>query len=253
MEEYLRNMPADYSLTRLAFPQDLQDPTQGHWMNIQAFESGTSTATSVITLFVPGGGQNGQLVWESKYDYAETLLTKATAGVLGVGGVVSALNTVGQMAGGVINPKVEVLFRNVQLRQYQFVFLFAPTSQKESEDMKQIIQLLRFHSAPEIIGESDPSQSYIGTSQFNYLSTSGLMLSPSEFVIDFYHRDENGNFRPTDALPKIARCVIEHIDVNYAPQGQFSTFSNGHPVSAMLTVVFREMRIIGKNSIINGY
>lgn len=244
-------------LTRLVFPSDLQDESQGqgHWMNIKCYEAGDTSASSVITLFIPGGGQNSQLAWEQKYDYAEVLMTKAIAGTLGVGGITSAINTGMQMAGRSINPKVEILFRNVQLRTFQFTFLFAPSSEKESLDMQQIIKLLRYHAEPEIIGSNDPNQSYIGIgNQVNYLTTGNFLKSPSEFKIDFYNIT-NGQARVNDAIPKIARGVIESIDVNYpAPGGQFSTFSNGHPVSAMLTFILKEMRIIGKENIIrNGY
>ena len=243
-------------LTRLVFPSDLQDESQGqgHWMNIKCYESGDTSVSSVITLFIPGGGQNSPLVWEQKYDYAEVLMTKAIAGTLGIGGITSAINTGMQMAGRSINPKVEILFRNVQLRTFQFTFLFAPSSEQESLDMQQIIKLLRYHAEPEIIGSNDPNQSYIGIgNQINYLTTGNFLKSPSEFKIDFYNI-ANGQARINDAIPKIARGVIESIDVNYAPQGQFSTFSNGHPVSAMLTFILKEMRIIGKENIVrNGY
>jgi hypothetical protein len=243
-------------LTRLVFPSDLQDESQGqgHWMNIKCYESGDTSVSSVITLFIPGGGQNSPLVWEQKYDYAEVLMTRAIAGTLGIGGITSAINTGMQMAGRSINPKVEILFRNVQLRTFQFTFLFAPSSEQESLDMQQIIKLLRYHAEPEIIGSNDPNQSYIGIgNQINYLTTGNFLKSPSEFKIDFYNI-ANGQARINDAIPKIARGVIESIDVNYAPQGQFSTFSNGHPVSAMLTFILKEMRIIGKENIVrNGY
>ena len=88
--------------------------------------------------------------------------------------------------------------------------------------------------------------------QVNYLSTGNIMESPSEFKINFYSKI-GGDYRENTMIPRIARGVIDRIDVDYAPQGQFSTFSNGHPVASMLTFTFREMRIIGKDNVLQGY
>lgn len=242
---------------RIAFPEDLTSEEIGHWMNISAYRPGTyDKADFTASLFIPGGGQN-TLSYTSKYDYVDVMMARVASGVLGIGSFVNAFNAVMNMSGGAINPKVEVLFRNAQLRQFQFVFLFAPMSETESKSMKEIIKNLRAHAAPELQfpsgGESDPQRGYVGSvgAQSEYLISGLNFKTPSEFIIKFYRREGN---KPAenDALPRIGRCVIEHIDVNYTPQGEFSTFSNGHPVSAMLTVVFRELRIIDKKNIMDG-
>jgi hypothetical protein len=241
-------------IQRVSFPEDLTTDQIGHWMNISAYRPGMATASDTVSLFVPGGGQN-TLTYETKYDYADVMLTRVASGVAGIGPFVSALNAGMNMFGGTgINPKVEVLFRNVELRKFQYVFLFSPMSEKESLNMYKIIKMLRCHSAPELNGgESDPQDSYIGSfgAQYNYLTSGLVWKTPSEFIIKFWRK--NGNrYVENDTIPKIGRCVMEHIDVNYTPQGEFSTFSNGHPVSAMLTMVFRELRIIDRKNILDG-
>lgn len=244
-------------MARLVFPENLgTDLSMSHWMNINAYPAGqVNRINDTISLFIPGGPQNGSLSWKTVNDYAEISMTKLGPSAIAIG------NFAAQLAGGAINPKVEVLFRTTQLRQFQFNFMFAPSSREESENMEKIIKTLRGHAAPEI-DNNDPMGPYIGggggvsigglnipvpTNQAQYL-TSGLgMKAPSEFTIDFYR--EGGQIN--EHIPKIARSIIERIDVDYAPQGEFSTFSNGYPVSAMLTVVFREMRIIDRSSILN--
>ena len=55
-------------------------------------------------------------------------------------------------------------------------------------------------------------------------------------------------------LPKIGRCVLERIDVDFSPgQNEFSTFNDGAPTNVQLTMLFREMRIISQTDIDNGY
>lgn len=253
-------LPAD---TRLVFPGDLgsNDGQTQHWMHIRAFPSGQSYAQQTITLFIPGGPQNSPLVWESVNDYAEAAMTKIGTNAIGIGQSVGLGNFAAQtLAGGAINPKVEVLFRTTNLRNFMFNFLFAPTSEKEANEMEAIIKALRYHAAPEL-DSNDPSESYTNTggsisqgiqAQLNYGRSGLYMKAPSEFIVDFYYALDGKGKRNTH-LPRMARSVISKIDVNYAPQGEFSTFRTGHPVSAMLTVSFTEMRLIDRNNIKNGY
>lgn len=233
-------------MARIWFPENLTDPQHLHWMNINCFEQDSYKDT--ITLFVPGGGQNGSMSWEHAHDYTDPKLARIAAGLLGIGA--GGAGVLPGMMGAAINPKVEVLYRNTDLRKFQFNFLFAPTSQKESDSMEAIVQKLRYHSAPKIKGGySDPNIGYKNIQgQFDYLRTGWVLDAPSEFTIDFYF-----NGRENMHLPKIGRSIIERIDVNYTPLGEFSSFSNGHPVSAMLTIVFRELRIIDKQNIERGY
>lgn len=256
-------------MTPLTFPDNLTDTQNPHVMMIRCMKNDSTIHT--ISLFVPGGSQNGSLAWEHAHDYTDAKMARVALGMLGISP--SGSGVLPGMLGTAINPKVEVLYRNTDLRRFQFNFLFAPTSANETKNMEDIIRTLRFHSAPELVNGGG---GYLGSwidsflngtlgaggaaandlragyrtvsNQAQYLSTGGLFLAPSEFIIDFKF---NGKDNPW--LPKIGRCIIERIDVNYTPLGEFSTFSNGAPVSAMLTVVFREMKVVDKQNINGGY
>ena len=53
---------------------------------------------------------------------------------------------------------------------------------------------------------------------------------------------------------KEARAVLNRVNVSYPiPGGEYSTFSNGHPVSAMIQLRFTEMSIIHRQRIEEGY
>jgi hypothetical protein len=183
--------------------------------------------------FVPGGGQQA-MSWQQQHDYTDVKLARVGLGMIGIGG--DGPGVLPGLMGKPINPQVEVLFKSTQLRTFQFFFLMSPTSESESEKMKWMIERLRWHAAPQI-------------------TSSKLFFDPpSEFDIKFYYRPKRGgSFVESNRLPKIDKCVVERIDVNYTPQGEFSTFSNGHPVSALLNIDFKEMAIIDKNMIARGY
>lgn len=268
----------------LRFPLDLEDNQQGHLMKINVYPSGSqlgstpapldfsgfdgsvegfisgisgltqsipqnsASAKSTICLFIPGGGNGGPLQWEMIHDYDEVKLTRLGMGV--VGGVTRAAIQAGlgaaRIAGqGTINPKVDVLYSNSQLRKFMFSYFMAPQSQQENNSMKAIIKTLRKYSAPELaLGGAENQQSAFRSGFW--------FIPPAEFEIQFYHSIDGG-WRENASIPKIGRCVLERIDVNYTQQGEFSTFADGSPTTAQLTMQFREMRIVSQADVENGY
>lgn len=142
----------------------------------------------------------------------------------------SAIKTGSQLLGYPINPRAEVLFSTRPQRQWMFEVFLVPRSENESKIVKQIIQSLRFYAAPEI-------------------SNSGwFYIPPAEFDITFFWKGkENQN------LPRINTCVLERIDVDYAPENTYSTFRNGHSVAVRLSLGFREVEILHKTRVYQGF
>lgn len=161
---------------------------------------------------------------------------RGEAGASALGGVVSSagqtLSQISGLAGYPINPRVEVIFSTTNLRQYRFEFLLAPRNEKESESMKAIIRTLRYHSVPEI----DPT-----TAGFTF-------IPPAEFDFTFYNKGVENTH-----MPRINTCVMDQIEVDYAPTGTYSTFSNGHPVMARLSLGVREVEILHKRRVLQGF
>jgi hypothetical protein len=141
--------------------------------------------------------------------------------------------TTAALAGNPINPRIEVIFSNTFQRQFNFEFLMAPRSPKESMAIREIIKTLRYHSAPEIatLGVFIPT-----------------FIPPAEFDISFYRGNEENM-----SIPRINTCVLERIDVDYTPTGIWSTFENGYPVATRLSLAFREIEIVHKRRIVQGF
>jgi hypothetical protein len=246
--------------TNLYFPL-VQDTTQGgSWMIITAMAPGSAATVGSVALFIPGASSGSNLIFGSRHEYSETKLTKviADAALSPIGIGFNAVNGLLATQGASINPKVEVLYRDTDLRTFEFSFIMSPANQAESQTIINIITLLRQYAAPTLIvpggGYSDPRQGYI-SNQSGYLglSSGGMFKTPNEFIIDFMMPDIKGNLIPNDAIPKIGRCVIEGIEVMYNPNGEWSTFADGSPVSTQLRIAFREMRVIDSKNINQGY
>lgn len=160
--------------------------------------------------------------------------------ILGVGG--NTIRQLASLAGYPINPKIEVMFSHTPQRAFRMEFLMAPKSQKESDTVKNIIDTLRFHSAPEISGNAPiPGLNFTG-------GIIPLFIPPAEFDITFYHKGQENT-----KIPRINTCAIEQIEVDYAPSGIYSTFTNGYPVQVRLSIAFRELEILHKDRVAQGF
>ena len=141
-----------------------------------------------------------------------------------------ALKQVGQA----INPQLQVLFKGIGFRSFQFDFLFTPYSQEESLRVKEIIKAFKLAAAPEI----KPTKVF----------DEGVFLDvPDIFGIEFFYKN-----KMNENVHRIGKCVLENINVDYAPNG-WSTFNDGSPVQTRLTLQFKEIEIIDKRKINEGY
>ena len=53
-------------------------------------------------------------------------------------------------------------------------------------------------------------------------------------------------------LPRYGDCVLTNIDVNYAPSG-FAAHNDGAPVQTQLTLQFREIEVVTKDKLSEGF
>jgi hypothetical protein len=141
-----------------------------------------------------------------------------------------ALKQIGQA----LNPQLQVLFRGVGFRTFQFDFVLTPYSKEEAIQIKEIIKEFKLAAAPEIKPTAFFEQ--------------GMFLNvPDLFNIEFMYKGAiNEN------VHKIGPSVLENINVDYAPNG-WSAHNDGAPVQTRLTLQFKETIIVDKNRIREGY
>jgi hypothetical protein len=135
-------------------------------------------------------------------------------------------------AGYAQNPQVELLFKSIQNREFLFDFKFSPKNRKEADAILKIVQTFRFFAAPEI-----PT-----------LGGGRYFIPPSEFDIQFMVGQS-----PNYNLPKISTCVLQGIDVNYGSAGQWAAFRDGMPVEISMQLRFKEVEIMHKELVRQGY
>ena len=147
-------------------------------------------------------------------------------GAFGAADVGSALSA---SSGTALNPFKETVFESVDFRSFAFKYKFFPKNKKESDDVYNIINTFKFHMHPEM------SEGKL------------FFIYPSEFNISYYFGSEgNGYFH------KFATCVLENMDISYGGE-QFSSFRDGSPTEINMSLTFRELEILTKKMIQDGY
>ena len=164
-------------------------------------------------------------------------LTKmAGFGALGIiPGFENARGLYDKFRGQAKNPNLESVFKSVPFREFTFPFTFAPKNEKEKDAVHKILQLFRFHMLPE---------------QAN--GANGYFKVPSEFQITYMYREERNTY-----IPKISRCVLNNMTVDYAPEGVVSTFipdEQGAPTTyGTMNLSFTETEIMTKERVADGF
>ena len=142
--------------------------------------------------------------------------------------------------GRAANPYLEVLFQGPELRSFNYSFTFAPTSEEEQREVRDIIKLFRYHQAPES------------------RSAASLFLGlPSTFDIMYMYQPDTTQSNRIEAhenqfYHKIATCVLQSVNVDYTP-GKVASHQQGAPVLIKMTLSFMETEILTKQHILAGY
>ena len=154
----------------------------------------------------------------------------AVAGVAEKVGVTGAKAARAIASGTVTNNRQELMFNGIDKRSFSFDFKMVPKSEQESENIKNIVDMFRFHAMPEFFAGSERT-----------------MVSPSTFDIKYMHKKGEHTF-----LNKISTCVLENVSVKYGgDRTQF--FVNNAPAQTEISLAFRELEIITKERIRDGY
>ena len=132
-----------------------------------------------------------------------------------------------------VNPNAELVFKNVPFRTFAFPFEFAPKNEKEKDEVQRIVEIFKFHMMPEKRGL-------------------GYLTAPSQFQITYMYRDGANMY-----VPKISRCALTDMSIDYSPEGVFTTFKGDDkgaaPVLTKVELTFSEMEIMTKETIAIGH
>jgi len=134
-------------------------------------------------------------------------------------------------AGLTANPKKEQLFKGVDFRTFVFDYQFAPRDSTEARNVLNIIKMFKLHMHPEFKDQA-----------------SFIFIYPSEFDIHYFYQGSHNK-----AIHKHTSCVLTDMNINYTPNGTFNTFADGTPTQINVQMTFKELAILTKDQIQQGF
>ena len=151
-------------------------------------------------------------------------------------GMQGARATFELVTGELVANRLELAFRGVPKRKFQYTFKMIPKSQTEAEEIRKIIFAFKANMLPEFKGGNRAGRK---------------MKVPNTFDIQYmYHSKEN------DWLHKISTSVLETMNVSYGGD-RYKTFhptdDGAPPVETQLTLNFTELELITKERVFEGY
>ena len=215
-------------------PPNIEDSTTANYNDSKTGIAGFLVATGAAAM----GGDATQIA-KSLVAGTEGILKDQTARAIGavaeLAGAEGAEQLVKKAFGEADNPYMEVLFDSMSLRTFTYNFNFAPKSEEEAEEVQRIIQLFRFHMAPEL---RPGINRYLGL--------------PSQFDIHYMFLSKAGHTSENNFYNRIATCVLQDCKVNYTPNG-VKSFEDGGPTATTMTLTFKEIELLTKDKIAEGF
>jgi hypothetical protein len=131
--------------------------------------------------------------------------------------------------GIVPNSNMELLFNAPKLRSFEFSWRMSPRSATEAKTVKRIIRLFKQGMAARKLSASSGAG-----------ASSALLGTPNIFKLQYKTVDD----RPISGLNRFKLCALTGFSVNYTPDGQWSAYDEGQPVSVNIGMGFTELEPI---------
>ena len=164
-------------------------------------------------------GELGNQALGSSDQLAEAVGTKFAENAAQVKGLLA------RTAGKVMNPNLELLFQKPSLRPFSFQFKLSARFKEEADEIVKIIRFFKQNMSPQKGGGSG------GTSANLFLK------APNTFQIHYIHA--GGDEHPFIGRPK--ECAMTSFEVDYTPDGNYSTLKDGFMTSYTISMSFKEL------------
>lgn len=146
------------------------------------------------------------------------------------GGSVTPNDVLASTAGAILNPNTEVLYQGPDLRTLNMTFKMVARNSTEAQNIKDICKQFKKASLPS--GKPDQKS---------------LINVPKTVQITFMH---NGG--RSDHVSQFKMTALGGVQVNYTPNGVWSTYTDGAPVAVSLSLQFLELKLLYEDDIEGG-
>ena len=201
----------------VGYAEDTLNPLQAAGMALAAkgINNPVEAAGKVVQMIkdVSTGVQSSDL------DALQTVL--AGQAINNLGANVNPQSLITRSSGQILQSNLELLFSNVTLRTFPFVFDFTPRDPQEAQIVKDIIRTIKRATVPK--------------------RGDGLFINSPD-LFQFQYISNGNNDHPF--LNKFKVGVLENISVDYTASGTYATYSDKTPVHMRMSLTLKEINPI---------
>ena len=239
----------------LPVPQDVANEIQQTWQGKQFTAMGRAAVSAAAAGQFANAGTVLKDVAGNLVGLQKSLTKLALNTIPGVGGNISFNDIAGSTRGIVINPNAELLYDSPQMREVGMVFKMVASNKAESEQIYKICQTFRRNASPEYGGTDNADSD-------EWKRTKQTLLGGD--ATKGVNGDENiwGNMNNFIRVPNLCKftfmkghnvhpwlvqfkpCAISNVEVNYTPDGTYTTHPDGAPVSVEIRLSFMETKVV---------
>ena len=160
----------------------------------------------------------------------------STMSILDSLGVSGARESIEIASGEIIADRMELAFKGVDRRAFQYTFKMIPRNSREADEIKKIVSAFKFNMMPEYKeGESRDTLNY-----------------PATFNIEYHYRGKENTY-----LNRVSECFLENMQVSYGGD-RYKTFDphnneGAPPVETSITLAFKEIDVMHRQKMVDGF
>tara|TARA_B100000073_G_C23641665_1_gene536902 strand:- start:45 stop:1046 length:1002 start_codon:yes stop_codon:yes gene_type:complete len=264
----------------LYMPQDVTTSMATTWGGKEITNAAAGALTAVGSVLTGRGDRLAQGVGDA-FKSLGALPTTAGAQLVRAGlkatGAQSNLemnDILGGVSGVILNPNMEMLFGGPQVRNIGFRFKMAARSEQEAKDMIRICRAFQYHAHAKFGGGSLGAKAILGgiaTLGINAGNVAAEASGQAALDINQAQLDEDldeltqvNNFisvpdlclfkymtgeKENQFINQYKACALTNVDVNFTPDGSYSTLIGGYPSAVELSITLVETKIIYQSEI----
>ena len=203
----------------LPIPGGISDANSVSWGEDRMSPVETAMANLALTGIEKGfeemGQEAGGMLNQLKNNQGtKTAISKGIAGMASGTGAQLLTRTTGQ----IMNPNMELLFKNPTLRPFTFTWKLAARNENEANTIIDIIKFFKQGMAPQTAGQNL------------------FLKSPMTWRLAYKHKGRDHKY-----LNKFKECAMNSFTTQYTPDGNYATFETGHMTSYSITMSLTEL------------
>ena len=256
-------------------PQDVSTSMSTSWGGKEITNTAAIALRAYANLTAGDAGAAIQAVGSGVPGFTKGLPSSVAAGLVNMGLNATGAQTnlgmndiLGGTAGVITNPNTEMLFGGPSIRNIGFKFKMAARSEREAKNMLTICRRFQYHASATFGGDSPiisglikglsnfgnatkekKDKTKISRKEIDSFAATNNFISVPDLCLFKYMTGNNVN----TYLNQYKAFALTNVDVNFTPDGSYSTLVGGYPSAVELTVGLVETKIIYQGEIDTNY